>query len=92
MFKIKKDTYRKQYEILKDGVTVFTCPVNQLADLTNTLVQYVVGHEYVISAPDRQAKANGYGKYHYFKGMLLALWHDVKKKYVKKASTADKKL
>lgn len=81
MFKIKKDTFRKEYEILQDGVPVFSCPVNQFAELATAITQYVVGHDYVISAPDRLSKAKGYGKYHYFKGFLLAGWHDLKKKY-----------
>lgn len=88
MFKVKKDTYRKQYEIVRDGQIVFTCPVHQLTDLTNSLVQYVVGKDYIISAPNVEARAKGYGKYHYFKGMLLAAWHDLKKKYGK-ASTGN---
>lgn len=83
MFKIKKDKHRKQYEILHEGIPVFTCPVNQFVDLANAVTKYVVGHDFVISSPDRQATANGYGKYHFIKGFLLAGWHDVKKKYAK---------
>lgn len=84
MFKVKKDTYRKQYEIQRDGQTVFICQVNQLTDLTNSLVQYVVGKDYIISSPNTEARAKGYGKYHYIKGFLLAGWNDLKKKYGRK--------
>lgn len=83
MFKIKKDKFRKRYEILQDGVPVFTCPVNQFAELADSVVKYVVGKDFTISAPDRQATASGYGKYHYIKGFVLAFWHDLKKKYGK---------
>jgi hypothetical protein len=83
MIKIKKDKFRKCYEIIQDGVPVFSCPVNQFVELANAVVKYVVGKDYIISSPDRQAKAKGYGKYHYFKGFLLAGWHDLKKKFKK---------
>lgn len=81
MFKIKKDKYRKQYEILRDGIPVFSCSVNQFVDLATAMTQYVVGHDFIISSPERTATAKGYGKYHFFKGMILAGWHDLKKKY-----------
>lgn len=83
MFKIKKDTFRGQYEIMQDGLPVFTCPVDQFVDLSNAVVKYVVGKDYIISSPGRQETARGYGKYHFIKGFLLALWHDLKKKYAK---------
>lgn len=91
MFKIKKDKFRKRYEILQNNVTVFTCPVNQFADLADTIVKYVVGKGFTISAPDQQATASGYGKYHYIKGFLLAFLHDLKKKYAQKTDTTSKK-
>ena len=81
MYKIKKN--RKGYTVEYDGLLVFTCTAEQLGELSNTLVRYVVGKGYVISAPDQQAKARGFGKYHYIKGFLLAVWHDFKKKYGK---------
>ena len=83
MFKIKKDTFRKEYEILQDGVPAFSCSAERFVDLANAVVKYVVGHDFVISSPERTATAKGYGKYHYFKGFLLAGWHDLKKKFKK---------
>jgi len=79
MFKIKKDKYRQRFEILQDGIPDFTCQVSQFIDLSNAIVKYVVGKDYIISSPDRQATANGYGKYHFMKGFLLAMWQDIKK-------------
>lgn len=84
MYKIKKDTFRKRYEILQEGTPILSVPINQFVELANTITQYVVGKDYIISAPNIEARAKGYGKYHYFKGILLAGWHDIKKKYGRK--------
>lgn len=83
MYKIKHDKHRKQYEVILDGVPVFSCSAERFVDLANAMVKYVVGNDYIISSPDRQEKANGYGKYHYFKGFVLAFIHDITKKFKK---------
>jgi len=80
MFKIKKDTFRKKYEITRNGIPVFTCEVQEFVDLANAITQYVVGKDYVISNPNQTEKAKGFGKYHFIKGFLLAFINDLKKK------------
>jgi hypothetical protein len=84
VFKIKKDRFRKQYEIIRYGVPVFTCKVEEFTELANTIVKYVVGKDFIISSPDRESTASGYGKYHFVKGFLLASWHDLKKYVVQR--------
>jgi len=81
MFKIKKDKFRKQYEIIRHKVPALTLNETDFIELANKITEFVVGKGFKISSPNQESKAKGYGKYHYVKGFILAVWHDLKKKY-----------
>jgi len=81
MFQIKNDKHKKLYEIIRYKVPVITLTEEEFVALANKITEYIVGKGFIISRPNQEAKAKGYGKYHYIKGFILAVWHDIKKKY-----------
>lgn len=69
---------------IKYGRNVFgTLPKETYLELAQAVVDHAVG-TYTISDPKREAKAHGFGKYHYIKGFLIATYQDIKKTYGRK--------
>lgn len=79
MFKIKYRKKLKQYDILKNGIVILSVSEQEIVNLANEIVHYIVDKDFIISSPNKTAKAKGFGKYHFIKGFIIALWNDIRK-------------
>ena len=86
-YRIKKDKFTGDISILDGFVPICTVSASSFVAIANAIVKYVVGKGYIISAPETEEKAKGFGKYHFIKGFVLAVIHDIKKKYAAKSDT-----
>lgn len=82
-FKVRSDKYTGDVSIMYGRNVFGTMPKEQYIELAQAVVDHSVG-EFKISDPNREAKAKGFGKYHFVKGFLLAWWQDVKKLWGRK--------
>lgn len=80
-FRIKKE--KKEYTLLRVGHPVMCVSADELVSLSNVVIEYVVGHDFIVLSSKKEAVARGFGRYHYGKGFLLAWWRDLKKIFQK---------